>query len=143
MSSTATFYKIPFDIFLKDSRECGFIDTDTPEEIVKIIWGRARLPEFRTTHRPQYRLLLPFPVCVQAGSTFIMPTGVYPEILDGWVMHYYPAQGLTLLEHNSNGHVLLKMKAKENHSYQEGEVFAYAGYEPKEDENWLKRSPDD
>ena len=140
MEGIAEFYKVSFEQFQRDSIITGFIDENVPEEIVRIVWDKIKLPVRATTGSVGYDFYLPWPFHLSVGNSITIPTGIRACIQPGWGLLLLPRSSLgfkygmrfantaPLIDSdyayaNNEGHIMAKFSVDSNMCLTEGERF--------------------
>ena len=147
MQGIAEFHKVSFDQFLQDSKTCGMVSDETPDEIVKAIWERIKCPQRATEGSAGYDFYAPYPYCIQDGGTITMPTGIRADIQPGWCLVLVPRSSLGFmygmrLENSlgiidadyfyveNEGHILVRFSVSSNYSMVDGAKFVQGIFLP-------------
>lgn len=91
MKKILKFEKVSFEQFSSD-HSAAFGDTDT--EKLREIYDGIAMPKRATAGSAGYDFFLPEAVCLPAGKTILIPTGIRAQMPDGWVLFICPRSGL-------------------------------------------------
>lgn len=140
MQGVAEFHKVSFDRFLQDSKETGFADSQTNDEIVKLIWQNIKLPTRATGGSAGYDFYLPYPFFLKGKRTVTIPTGISVDLQPGWFVELFPRSSLgfkygfrflntvPIIDSDyyyaeNEGHIVVKITTDENMCLRDGDRF--------------------
>ena len=147
MQGIAEFQKVSFNQFLQDSEKTGFIDNESNNEIIKIIYDKIKLPKRATGGSAGYDFYLPYPFSLRSGGIVTIPTGIRADIQPGWVLSIAPRSslgfkyGLRLVNTlgvidsdyyyaENEGHIMIRLTVDSNMCLQDGERFVQGIFTP-------------
>lgn len=91
MIKMAQFYKVSYERFEKDFKDC-FESVNDAE--IKNIYDSLKMPARATAGSAGYDFFSPVDICLKPGETIKIPTGIRVKINEGWVLKCYPRSGL-------------------------------------------------
>lgn len=147
MEGIADFFKVSFEQFHHDSIMTGFADESTPEDIVRLVWEKIKLPVRATKGSAGYDFYLPWPFHLTHGRNILIPTGIRAVIQPGWCLLLLPRSSLgfkygmkfantvPLIDTDygyadNEGHILANVSVESNMCLSEGERFMQSIFVP-------------
>ena len=134
------FQKIPFEQFLKQSKEYGFVDELTPDEMVKAVWQAIKMP-IPQGIKPSmaYKIFLPYSFYLEESCSVEVPTGITAKILndDFYFAVFIPNSRrsihcLSIVKvNNMQNSIVVKIKTRKRIFLKQGEYFLLLSLEPK------------
>lgn len=91
MKKILKFEKVSYEQFSADYT-AAFGETD--EARLREIYGNISMPVRATAGSAGYDFFLPEAICIPAGKTMLIPTGIRAQMPVGWVLFICPRSGL-------------------------------------------------
>ena len=88
-NEVALFYKVTFEQFEKDFRDCFDYGEKRTTEQIKEIYDAIKLPERSTIGSAGYDFRMPVDLVLNKNGKHKIPTGIRCSIKDGWVLMLY------------------------------------------------------
>lgn len=116
--------------FIKDCKSSKLFNEDTPDEILSEIWQNIKKPKKRPLRLHEYLFFLPMPSCLREKESVTIPTGIIVNPAE--IVYVKDCKELYIIKASceDNGHLLIKVGAKDNVSMQAGQKFAIVYFTP-------------
>lgn len=90
MKRVAAFHKVSYEQFEKDIKSC----IDMKDINIRTLYEQIQLPRRATKNSAGYDFCIPYSISIKPKETYLIPTGIRVEMLEGWVLKLYPRSGL-------------------------------------------------
>lgn len=94
MKKVAKFYKVSFEQFKKDFRDCFNYGQEKLDEEIKAIYDAIEVPKRSTKGSAGYDFVMPVSLVLNPTVHQTIPTGIRVEMEEDWVLKLYPRSGL-------------------------------------------------
>lgn len=131
MIKMAQFYKVSFERFKEDFKDCFKAEIDTDK--IKSIYDNLKLPQRATLGSAGYDFFAPVDIILDPGKTIKIPTGIRVKIEDGWVLKCYPRSGLGFKFRMQLNNTVGIIDSDYYNSDNEGHIFAKITNDTNED----------